>query len=94
MTLIAAVAGVNIAISIHTLTQRVTRELAAEIKGERISIHTLTQRVTNDYVKEVQGWGISIHTLTQRVTPNLILRRGRSRYFNPHPHAEGDTITR
>ena len=38
---------IDAAISIHTLTQRVTKCLIVEIDSFDISIHTLTQRVTN-----------------------------------------------
>ena len=79
-------------ISIHTLTQRVTCRAREIIDKPVISIHTLTQRVTERKRLHLRSHGISIHTLTQRVTLWVGMRIHGQKYFNPHPHAEGDAM--
>ena len=46
---------------------------------------------TSGFWKSVE---ISIHTLTQRVTVPLVAMQKGRKDFNPHPHAEGDSMRR
>ena len=83
----------EITISIHTLTQRVTKTRG--ITGFLKSYFNPHPHAEGDgvYADIPAGYHlISIHTLTQRVTCSVSWGLGCPQHFNPHPHAEGDDL--
>ena len=81
---------INLYISTHILTKRMTGTHYISSWPGSISTHILTKRMTPYVLRSGFRCNISTHILTKRMTPTVYTVPLHFSHFNSHPHEEDD----
>ena len=81
---------INLYISTHILTKRMTGTHYISSWPGSISTHILTKRMTKLFNVFIAFSFISTHILTKRMTPTVYTVPLHFSHFNSHPHEEDD----